>query len=130
MYEVTVSETISASHHLRGYRGKCENVHGHNYRVEATARADGLDTTGLSLDFGVLRGHLREVAARFDHRDLNACDEFAGCNPSSENLARAFYELLAARLAGLPVRLHEVRVWETEGSSVAYRPGPADDQAD
>lgn len=122
MYEVTVTATISASHHLRGYRGKCENVHGHNYKVEATVRAGQLDQTGLALDFGVLRGHLKEVSERLDHRDLNQLEEFRDCNPSSENLARVIFEKLAESLRGLPVELRHVRVWETEGSCVTYRP--------
>jgi 6-pyruvoyltetrahydropterin/6-carboxytetrahydropterin synthase len=122
MYEVTVTTSISASHHLRGYQGKCENVHGHNYKVEATARAERLDTMGLAVDFGILRGHLKQVAEHLDHRDLNQLAEFADCNPSSENLARVIFDQLSARLAGLPVRLIQLRVWETEGNFVTYRP--------
>lgn len=125
MYEVTVTTSLSASHHLRGYQGKCENVHGHNYRIQATAIGDDLDGTGLALDFGILKGHLEAVADRFDHRDLNGCEEFADLNPSSENLARVIFDGLTARLEGQPVRLASVRVWETEGNSVTYRPGSA-----
>ncbi len=122
MYEVTVTDHISASHHLRGYRGKCENVHGHNYRVEATASATALDERGLAIDFGDLRGRLRRVVERFDHRDLNALPAFADCNPSSENLARILFQQLAAELTDLDVRLDSIRVWETEGNFITYRP--------
>ena len=125
MYEVTVSATISASHHLRGYSGKCENVHGHNYKVEATIRADDLDGIGLALDFGILRQRLNAVADRFDHRDLNETEEFADLNPSSENLARVIYHLLAESIADLPVAMHQIRLQETEGSFVTFREGPA-----
>ncbi len=125
MYEVTVTTTISASHHLRGYRGKCENVHGHNYKVEATVRADDLDGIGLALDFGVLRQRLNAVADRFDHCDLNETEEFADLNPSSENLTRVIYHLLAESIADLPVAIHQVRIRETEGAFVTFREGPA-----
>lgn len=124
VYEVTVTTNVSASHHLRGYKGKCENVHGHNYKVQATVEGDDLDGTGLALDFGILKGHLKLVADRFDHQDLNSCEEFHQLNPSSENLARVIFDQLTAQLGDLPVRLTSVRVWETEGNSVAYRPGP------
>jgi len=125
VYEVTVTANLSASHHLRGYKGKCENVHGHNYKVQATVVGDELDGTGLALDFGVLKGCLKQVTERFDHGDLNACEEFAALNPSSENLARVIYDALTGLLEDQPVRLASVCVWETEGNSVTYRPGRA-----
>lgn len=120
MYEVTVQTTIASAHHLRGYEGKCENVHGHNYRVEATVHAAGLDRLGLAIDFKQLQRLLGEAAGCFDHRDLNQCQEFAEENPSSENLARVIFNRLRAEVEGLPVRLVKVRVWESGGSSVAY----------
>ncbi len=120
MFEATVTVNIAAAHHLRGYRGKCENVHGHNYKVEATVGTEELDQTGLSLDFGLLREKLGEVADRFDHADLNQLPEFAKLNPSSENLARVIYRGLVEALAGSRVELLAVRVWETEGACVTY----------
>jgi 6-pyruvoyltetrahydropterin/6-carboxytetrahydropterin synthase len=124
MFEVTVHTTISASHHLRGYQGKCERIHGHNWKIEATAGAEALDGLGMAIDFGVLREHLRAVTEPLDHSDLNGLPEFSSCNPSSENLARLVFERLAARLQGAPVRLVRVRVWETEGSVASYRVAP------
>jgi len=120
MFDVTVTTTISASHHLRGYKGKCENPHGHNYRVEATVTGETQDKCGLALDFGVLRERLRDVSARFDHTDLNTCPEFAEINPSSENLARVIFKGLAERISDLEVQVKQVRIWETEGSYVTY----------
>ena len=121
MFDVTVTTTISASHHLRGYKGKCENPHGHNYRVEATVTGETQDKCGLALDFGVLRERLRDVSARFDHTDLNRHEEFAKLNPSSENLARVVYRGLKSSMQSLPVEVVRVSVWESEGSYVTYR---------
>ncbi len=120
MYEVTATLVISASHHLRGYQGKCENVHGHNYKIEATVAAEELDGTGLAVDFKVLKQHLREVAGKFDHTDLNRHEEFQRVNPSSENLARVVFSGLKESMRGLPVKVVRVSVWESEGSYVTY----------
>lgn len=121
MYEVTATLVISASHHLRGYEGKCENVHGHNYKIEATVAAGELDGTGLAVDFKVLKEHLRKVAGKFDHTDLNQHEEFSKLNPSSENLARVIYSGLKKSMTVLPVEVMRVSVWESEGSYVTYR---------
>jgi 6-pyruvoyltetrahydropterin/6-carboxytetrahydropterin synthase len=120
MYEVTAALVISASHHLRGYQGKCENVHGHNYRIEATVAAGELDGTGLAVDFKVLKEHLHKVAGKFDHTDLNRHGEFQRVNPSSENLARVVFSGLKESMRGLPVKVVRVSVWESEGSYVTY----------
>jgi len=120
MYEVTAMMVISASHHLRGYKGKCENVHGHNYKIEAAVAAEELDGTGLAVDFKVLKEHLRKVAGKFDHTDLNRHEEFEQVNPSSENLARVVYSGLKASMQGLAVKVVRVSVCESEGSYVTY----------
>jgi 6-pyruvoyltetrahydropterin/6-carboxytetrahydropterin synthase len=120
MYEVTATLVISASHRLRGYEGKCENVHGHNYKIEATVAAEELDGTGLAVDFKVLKEHLHKVAGKFDHSDLNQHDEFRQVNPSSENLARVVFSGLKASMQGLAVKVVRVSVWESEGSYVTY----------
>ncbi len=88
MFEVTVEHTFAAGHALRGYRGKCENTHGHNYRVRLTLRGLQLGSTGLLYDFVELKGALRQVAARLDHQFLNDLTPFDVLNPSAENLAK------------------------------------------
>lgn len=122
MYEVTVTTTISASHRLRGYQGKCERLHGHNYKVEATVATEELDATGLAIDFKVFKEHLHRVTDHFDHADLNACEEFREHNPSSENMARVIHEGLQASMHDLGVRVVRVRVYETEGNCATYYP--------
>ena len=121
MYEVTVTTVISASHHLRGYEGKCENVHGHNYRVEASVRADSLNEQGLALDFKELKKHLHEIAQDYDHHDLNQQKDFKTINPSSENIAQVIFRRLARRISQPGISMHKVRVYETDGCCVTYR---------
>ena len=122
MYEVTVETTFSAAHALSGYRGKCEALHGHNYRVEATVAARALDSVGLAFDFGELRRLLVQVVEPLDHANLNDLAPFsagAGDNPSAENVARYAYERLKVVLPG-GIVLRRVNVWEAERSCVSY----------
>ncbi|RLB52504.1 MAG: 6-carboxytetrahydropterin synthase QueD [Deltaproteobacteria bacterium] len=120
MYEVSVQMTFSAAHRLRGYQGRCENLHGHNYRVEVVAAAEKLDDCGLAVDFGVLKQLLGQVLDRFDHADLNELEEFARVNPSAENIARVIFEGLAAVWPLERARLASVSVWESEASRATY----------
>jgi len=120
MYELTVTASLAAAHHLRGYQGKCENVHGHNYRVEATVAATSLNKTGLAMDFQDLKRHLKAVVERFDHTDLNEAAEFQELNPSCEVLSRVLYQDLARAVQGTGVRVLRMRVWETDTACVTY----------
>ena len=126
MYEVCVEGRFAAAHHLRGYRGNCERLHGHNWRVQAVVRAGRLDAVGLAVDFRELRRALAAALDEFDHRYLNQdVPAFApgAANPSTENLARVVFERLAAPGA-LPegVRPARVTVWESPGCSATYLP--------
>ena len=121
IWRLTVTEGFCASHCLRGYEGPCENLHGHNFGVEAVVEGERLDPkVEYLLDFKVLRGRLREILAGLDHRHLNDVPPFDGENPSSENLARFVYRRLEAALAGQPVRLISVSVSEKETSKATY----------
>jgi 6-pyruvoyltetrahydropterin/6-carboxytetrahydropterin synthase len=124
MFEVSVEQTFAAGHALRNYKGKCENVHGHNFRVQVTIEGQRLDDTGMLVDFIDVKNSMREVIARLDHVFLNDIPPFDVINPSAENIAEHFYEELTRRLAENPVPVHinEVRVWETDIQSAAYRP--------
>jgi 6-pyruvoyltetrahydropterin/6-carboxytetrahydropterin synthase len=123
MFEITVEENFPAAHALRGYRGKCEYVHGHNYRVRVSLEAAELDAAGLVLDFVELRRVLGDLLEPFDHRLLNEVAPFDTLNPTAENMAHYFFEELSRRLtAHAPrVRVTEVRVWETDTATAAYR---------
>lgn len=124
MYEVVVEKTFAAGHALRHYKGKCENVHGHNYRVQVTIEGEKLNAIGLLVDFVELKRVLMEVVDYLDHQFLNDIPPFIEQNPSAENIARYFYDEILkgiGRIADVPVRLAEVRIWETDTSIAAYR---------
>jgi 6-pyruvoyltetrahydropterin/6-carboxytetrahydropterin synthase len=124
MFEVTVEESFAAGHALRGYKGKCENVHGHNYKVQVTLEGAELDATGLLVDFVELKRLIREVVARLDHQFINDLEPFTELNPSAENMAKYFYERIAQGLRQEPaVRMREVKIWETDTTSATYRGG-------
>jgi 6-pyruvoyltetrahydropterin/6-carboxytetrahydropterin synthase len=123
MFEVTVEDTFAAGHALRGYRGKCENPHGHNYRVRITLAGEELDPIGLLYDFKDLKAAMGEVIDRLDHQFLNDLEPFRQLNPSAENLARYFYQETTARLHAATdgrIRVKDVTVWETETTTARY----------
>jgi 6-pyruvoyltetrahydropterin/6-carboxytetrahydropterin synthase len=122
MFEVSVEETFAAGHALRNYRGKCENVHGHNYRVQVTFSGPELDSIGLLVDFVEVKKLMRLVVDRLDHQFLNEMAPFDVLNPSAENIAKYFYDEISGGLGdGKPVKLGQVRIWETDSSSAIYR---------
>jgi 6-pyruvoyltetrahydropterin/6-carboxytetrahydropterin synthase len=123
MYEIAVERHFDAAHYLRGYRGKCEAVHGHRYRVVVRIGTAGLNAIGLAYDFTDLKRHLDGILARFDHTLLNEVPPFDKINPSAENLAAAIYEELKTKLAADLVTLEAVEAWETPHQGVVYRPG-------
>ncbi len=123
MFEVSVEESFAAGHYLRNYRGKCENPHGHNYRVRITLRGGELDKAGLLLDFKDLKEIVKGIIDRLDHQMMNELEPFHTVNPSAENLARYFYEHAGARLSVASdgrVRVKEVTVWETDNTTATY----------
>ncbi len=124
MFQVAVEETFAAGHALRHYKGKCENVHGHNYKVRVVVVGDQLDAAGLLVDFVELRGRLADVIRSLDHQFLNELPPFTEINPSAENIARYFYQELSRRLAGSydRARLGEVTVFESETTSATFCP--------
>jgi 6-pyruvoyltetrahydropterin/6-carboxytetrahydropterin synthase len=123
MFEISVEQTFAAGHALRDYKGKCENVHGHNYRVRVTIEGEQLDSTGLLVDFLDVKRLMGGAIEYLDHRFINDLEPFDKINPSAENIAKYFYDRLQAGLKNeLPVRISEIRVWETDTSSAVYRP--------
>lgn len=122
MYFSAITATFSAAHALRNYSGKCERLHGHNWKIEVVTGTETLDVAGMGLDFTVLRERLGAVLAELDHRFLNDLEPFQACSPSSELIARHIFERLAPAVDDGRVRLVSVRVWESEGSWAEYRP--------
>jgi len=124
MFQVSVEDTFSSGHALRGYRGKCENVHGHNYRVRVTVEGSQLDSIGLLVDFTLLKQVMREIIGRLDHQFINDLEPFRAVNPSAENLAKYFYDEMQRGLNNLPpgARITEAIIWETDTSQAKYSP--------
>jgi 6-pyruvoyltetrahydropterin/6-carboxytetrahydropterin synthase len=123
MFEVSVEQTFAAGHALRNYKGKCENVHGHNYRVRITMQGDQLDSTGLLVDFLDVKSLIGGVVDYLDHQFINDLPPFDELNPSAENIAKYFYDRVNGGLKNeVPVRVSEVTIWETDTSSAVYRP--------
>lgn len=123
MFEVTIEHTFAAGHALRNYHGKCENVHGHNYRCQVTVQGDALNETGLLVDFVELKKTVRAVIDRMDHQWLNDFPPFDVLNPSAENMAKYIYDEVHREITLQPsVRIGAVRLWETDTASATYRP--------
>jgi 6-pyruvoyltetrahydropterin/6-carboxytetrahydropterin synthase len=123
MFEITIEETFAAGHALRNYRGKCENVHGHNYRCQVTVEGEQLDHIGLLVDFVELKRVVHSVLDRMDHQWLNDWPPFDQLNPSAENMAKFIYDEVVSGLGvRTGVRIAWVKLWETDTSSAVYRP--------
>jgi 6-pyruvoyltetrahydropterin/6-carboxytetrahydropterin synthase len=123
MFEVSVDANFAAAHRLRGYQGKCEELHGHNYRVRLIVAGEKLDQIGLLQDFTILKRVLRGIVDKLDHKYLNELPPFDQMNPSAENLARFIHDETARQLAGQlgDATLAGVTVWETDTASATYK---------
>jgi 6-pyruvoyltetrahydropterin/6-carboxytetrahydropterin synthase len=123
MYEVTVEAGFSSGHYLRNYRGKCENPHGHNYKVRVTLRGKDLDVAGLLLDFKQLKQVMRPVIDRLDHQMINDLEPFTVINPSAENLSRYFFDETNRQLSemtGGRVQVKDCTIFETDTTTATY----------
>ncbi len=118
MYKVKVTSDFSSAHNLRGYKGKCEGVHGHNWKVEVSAALDTVNNIGMVIDFKDLRSALKEILEDLDHKYLNDLEYFKKNNPTSECLAKYIFEKIRERDLG--VKISDVTVWETETASATY----------
>ncbi len=121
MFEVSVREDFSAAHRLRGYPGKCENLHGHNWTVEVFVRSEKLNDIGVTIDFAEIRAALRAVLAELDHKNLSEIEPWRDEeNPSSENIARYVYAKLSRALNSREIKVSKVSVYETAESCASY----------
>jgi 6-pyruvoyltetrahydropterin/6-carboxytetrahydropterin synthase len=119
MFRAKVLGSFSAAHRLRGYRGDCERLHGHNYRVEVSVSSADLDSMGIVMDFRDLKGQLKTILDGLDHHYLNDLEPFVQDNPSAENIARYIYHAFEGALKP-PAALGEVTVWENDSCCVTY----------
>jgi 6-pyruvoyltetrahydropterin/6-carboxytetrahydropterin synthase len=123
MFEITVEDSFAAGHYLRNYKGKCENPHGHNYKVRVTLAGQDLDKAGLLIDFKDLREVMKQVIERLDHQMMNDVQPFTELNPSAENLAKYFYGETSVKLSHATsgrVRVKHVTIFETDTTTATY----------
>ena len=117
MHSVEVELHFSSAHNLRGYKGKCESLHGHNWKIVAVAEREKLNNLGMVMDFHDLKSHLRAILDKLDHKYLNSVSYFKKFNPTSENIAKYIYDLLKRKVSGLK----SITVWESHNSSATYQ---------
>jgi len=120
MYELKILTQFSAAHRLENFNGKCEALHGHNWKVEVFLQGRELDDAGLLMDFGVIKARVNEVLEEIDHKYLNELPAFKDQNPSSENLASYLFERLAGVLNRGGAQVSRVNVWESDTSCASY----------
>jgi 6-pyruvoyltetrahydropterin/6-carboxytetrahydropterin synthase len=123
MFEVTVEDSFAAGHYLRNYKGKCENPHGHNYKLRVTLAGNELDKAGLLLDFKELREVMKNVTDRLDHQMINDLEPFTVLNPTAENLSKYFFEQANAKLNIVTtgrVWVKNVTDFETDTTTATY----------
>jgi len=120
MYEVTIETGFSGAHMLRGYAGKCGNLHGHNWKVVVTAGSEQLDHVGMALDFAVLKSETRAILDQVDHTYLNEVFPFTELNPTAENIAKWVWEMLVKHLDVANIVVMRVSVWESDNAFATY----------
>ncbi|MBI4691515.1 MAG: 6-carboxytetrahydropterin synthase QueD [Nitrospirae bacterium] len=123
MFELMVETTFSAAHQLRGYKGKCEQMHGHNWKVQVHVVAERLNDIDIAMDFHDLKEILNEVVEPLDHSFLNNIFPFTEKNPSSENIAKWIYDSINKKLSDEQVEVSAVTVWESDTASATYYEG-------
>lgn len=120
MYKLTIRTSFAAAHCLIHYQGDCENLHGHNWRVDVTVTAQELDKAGLGVDFKILKGETNALLKSLDHKYLNELPPFLELSPSSENIARYLYYELGQKLNNANIKVVEITVWESDAASATY----------
>lgn len=116
MYSIKIEAHFSAAHNLRGYKGKCENLHGHNWKIEVCVATEILDKTGMVMDFRKLKIKLEKILGNLDHKYLNQLSYFRKFNPTSENIAKYIFACLRPQVS----RIKSVTVWESDSCSATY----------
>lgn len=120
MYRLKIITSFAAAHCLINYQGDCENLHGHNWKVEVVVTARELDAAGLGIDFKILKRETNDLLKTLDHKYLNELTPFLDASPSSENLARYIYKELSLQLNTENVKVEAVTVWESDFASASY----------
>jgi len=120
VYELKTVSWFGAAHQLRDFGGKCEDLHGHNWRIEVYVKGERLGNDGLLIDFGLMKEATNNILETLDHKFLNELEYFKEINPSSENIARYIYEALEKELNKKDVTVCRVAAWESESACATY----------
>ncbi|MGA2191896.1 MAG: 6-carboxytetrahydropterin synthase QueD [Nitrospirota bacterium] len=120
MYELMIETKFAAAHQLRNYNGRCERLHGHNWKVKVYIMSDVLNDIGLAMDFKALKDDTNEVISVLEHSFVNEVAPFTEINPSSENIAKWIYETLAKKINTESIQVSMVTVWESDTASASY----------
>ncbi|MFH1952113.1 MAG: 6-carboxytetrahydropterin synthase QueD [Pseudomonadota bacterium] len=120
MYELKTTSQFAAAHQLRGLAHGCENLHGHNWKIEVCVTGSKLGNDGLLIDFRVIKGETKKIMDELDHRFLNELEQFKNVEPSSENIARHIFESLSTRLNSETVKVSKVTAWESDSACASY----------
>ena len=123
MYELKIISQFAAAHQLREYEGKCENLHGHNWKVEVSVTGNKLGKNGLLIDFKIIKNATEEILSELDHEFLNELDAFKTANPSSENIARHIFRALSRKLNTEDIKVSRVTTWESDSACASYTEG-------
>ena len=117
-----IKTSFAAAHNLINYQGDCENLHGHNWRVEVTVAARALDNAGLGIDFKILKKRTNQLLDELDHKYLNDLEPFKLNSPSSENISRYLFERLGEALNSDNVTVERLNLWESDNACASYTP--------
>ena len=120
MYELKIISSFASAHQLRGFHGKCENLHGHNWKVEVFVSGEKPGEDGLLIDFNAIKQKTKTILDALDHKFLNELEPFTTLNPSSENIACHMFEALSRDLNSDRVKVSKVAVWESETACATY----------
>ncbi|MBU3911344.1 MAG: 6-carboxytetrahydropterin synthase [Candidatus Omnitrophica bacterium] len=120
MYEILIRSDFCGAHNLRGYRGRCEELHGHNWKIEARFEKERVDNIGIAADFKILKIRLKTILAKLDHAYLNKLKAFKARNPSAENIAKYIYDKLVSSIKFKGLSVKSVSVWESDNSCATY----------
>lgn len=120
MYRLKISTSFASAHNLKNYQGECENLHGHNWKVDVSVKAKELDRAGLGIDFKILKKETKTLLKTLDHKYLNELQPFHDMSPSSENIARYIYWELSARLNNDNIIVECITVWESDVACASY----------
>ena len=120
MYELKVLTQFAAAHQLRNYKGKCESLHGHNWKIEVMLKGEKLNSNGLLIDFKEVKEATNRILEELDHSFLNELPQFKDRNPSSENIAAYLFEKLSNRLNNDQIKVSKITAWESDSASASY----------